>query len=35
MGRLGVKNRTQAAVLVKNVMASDAGDPEARAFLSG
>lgn len=33
--RLGVKNRTQAAVLVKNVMTSDADDPEARAFLSG
>src|SRR6056297_3522654 len=35
LGRLGVKNRTQAAVLVKNVTTSDAGDPEARAFLSG
>lgn len=35
LGRLGVKNRTQAAVLVKNVISNDAGDPEARAFLSG
>jgi len=35
LGRLGVKNRTQAAVLVKNVMAGDMEDPEARAFLSG
>lgn len=35
LGRLGVSNRTQAAVLVKNVMTGDAGDPEARAFLRG
>jgi DNA-binding NarL/FixJ family response regulator len=35
LGRLGVSNRTQAAVLVKNVLASDTDDPEARAFLSG
>ncbi|MFO7757083.1 MAG: response regulator transcription factor [Roseovarius sp.] len=35
LGRLGVRNRTQAAVLVKNVMTSEAGDPETRAFLSG
>jgi len=35
LARLGVKNRTQAAVLVKNVISGDAGDPEARAFLSG
>jgi DNA-binding NarL/FixJ family response regulator len=35
LGRLGVRNRTQAAVLVKNVIAGEAGDPETRAFLSG
>jgi len=35
LNRLGVKNRTQAAVLVKSTMGGETGDPEARAFLSG
>lgn len=32
--RLGVQNRTQAAVLVESAMTEGAGDPDARAFLS-
>jgi DNA-binding NarL/FixJ family response regulator len=35
LNRLGVKNRTQAAVLVHSTQAGEPGDPEARAFLSG
>ncbi|MHA6345988.1 response regulator [Roseivivax sp. CAU 1761] len=32
--RLGVQNRTQAAVLVETALADSVGDPDARAFLS-
>lgn len=35
LNRLGVQNRTQAAVLVKSTLPGATGDPEARAFLSG
>ncbi|MGX0877701.1 DNA-binding NarL/FixJ family response regulator [Roseovarius sp. MBR-154] len=35
LNRLGVKNRTQAAVLIKGAVTGGADDPETRAFLSG
>jgi len=35
LNRLGVKNRTQAAVLIKEAVTGGADDPETRAFLSG
>ncbi|MBE0452368.1 LuxR C-terminal-related transcriptional regulator [Roseovarius autotrophicus] len=35
LNRLGVKNRTQAAVLVNNARAQGSGDPETRAYLNG
>jgi len=35
LNRLGVRNRTQAAMLVKGGVTGEAGDPETRAFLSG
>ncbi|MGX0903617.1 DNA-binding NarL/FixJ family response regulator [Roseovarius sp. MBR-79] len=35
LNRLGVKNRTQAAVLINNARAQGSGDPETRAYLNG
>ena len=35
LNRLGVKNRTQAAVLIKGAITGETDDSETRAFLSG